>query len=632
MAGRIPQHFIDELLNRTDLVDLIDGYVPLKKAGANYKACCPFHNEKSPSFTVSPTKQFYHCFGCGVNGTAISFLMEYDHMEFREAVETLASSAGLEIPQESQAFTPKNTQSAGIDLYKLMQEVADFYATQLRQHGDKDQAVEYLKKRGLSGDIAKRFGLGFSPEGWSNLMDKLGDTAPSQKALLDTGMLTKNDKGRVYDRFRHRIMFPIHDHRGRVVGFGGRVLEQPEPQPGNPKYLNSPETPIFHKGSELYGLYGARAGIKEADGVLVVEGYMDVVALAQEGINNAVATLGTATTAMHLQRLFRHTPNITFSFDGDRAGRAAAWKALETCLPAIQDGHQVSFLFLPDGEDPDTMVKKVGEEGFKKLIAEAMPLPEFLLESLKQQADLNRLDGRAKLGKLAKPMLEKMQQGVLKSLVLERVASLTQVASSELAPGSIKPQNDSSPYSQNQNTWQKDGGKNWKPNNQRNSNWKNQPAEQAPRPSTLTPVRRALSLLLQFPQYHKEFEVLSPIVDSQVRGIGMVHELCKAATDSQNPTTATLLERYRGESFASTLNQLANHQHNNIEQLSDSEALQLVRANNAKIIDEFNGVELARAEQALEKLNHKAKLNTLSDEEQSRHTALKEYIRTCYRS
>ncbi len=634
MAGRIPQHFIDELLNRTDIVDLIDSYVPLKKAGANYKACCPFHGEKTPSFTVSPSKQFYHCFGCGANGSAIGFLMEYDHMEFREAVETLASNAGLEVPQESQAFTPKNTQSQGIDLYQLMQEVERFYQQQLRQHKDKDSAIGYLKQRGLSGDVAKRFGMGFAPEGWSNLMESLGDTAPAQKALLDTGMLTKNEKGRVYDRFRHRIMFPIHDHRGRVVGFGGRVLEKGEPQAGNPKYLNSPETPIFHKGSELYGLFAARGAIKEADGVLVVEGYMDVVALAQAGINNAVATLGTATTAQHLQRLFRHTPNITFSFDGDRAGRAAAWKALETCLPAIQDGYQVSFLFLPDGEDPDTMVKKVGKESFEQLVSEAMPLPEFLLESLKQQADLNRLDGRAKLGKLAKPLLEKMQTGVLKTLIVDRVAALTQVASSELATPSNGQANTNQNLNQGEQTaWSnapanQDG---WKKGGWQRGGWRKKAPQQAPRPASLSLVRRAVSLILQFPKYHGEFAVLEPIADTQVRGIGMVHELRQAAEGLENPSTAMLLERYRDESFAPTLLQLANHQHNNIEELDDSEALALIRANNAKIIEEFNASELVRAEKALELLSKKAQLGALNDEEKSRHEALKEYIRSCYK-
>ncbi|MCH2189755.1 MAG: DNA primase [Gammaproteobacteria bacterium] len=618
MAGRIPQHFIDELLNRTDIVDLIDSYVPLKKAGANYKACCPFHGEKTPSFTVSPTKQFYHCFGCGVNGTAITFLMEYDHMEFREAVETLASSAGMEIPEEATPYKPKNTQNAGVDLYKLMESVEDYYQAQLMQHADKEQAIAYLKQRGLSGDIAKRFGLGFAPEGWSNLMDRLGDTVPTQKALIDTGMLSKNDKGRVYDRFRHRIMFPIHDHRGRVVGFGGRVLAQKESQPGNPKYLNSPETPIFHKGAELYGLFGARGAIKEADCVLVVEGYMDVVALAQAGINNAVATLGTATTPMHLQRLFRHTANITFSFDGDRAGRAAAWKALEICLPSLEDGHQVSFLFLPDGEDPDTMVKKVGKQGFKELLANAMPLPEFLLESLKQQADLNRLDGRAKLGKLAKPLLETMKAGVLKALVVERVSALTQVDPIEL----LGKQADQANYSDT-------GGDHWR--NKGRGTWSKKRAKQrAPSPKSLTPIRRAVSLLLQFPKYHAEFELLKPIKDSQVRGIGMIHELNEVASQTNNPSTAMLLERYRGEAFAVTLNQLANHQHNNIEQLTDEEALDLIRANNAKIVEEFNAGELIRAERALEALNRKSKLDILSDDEKSRQTALKEYIRDCY--
>jgi len=535
MAGRIPQYFIDELLNRIDIVDLIDGYVPLKKAGANYKACCPFHGEKTPSFTVSPTKQFYHCFGCGVNGTAISFLMDYDHMGFREAIESLASSAGLDIPEEAQPHQPKQTQSQGIDLYDLMDDVNAFYQQQLRTHNNKQEAIDYLKHRGLSGEIANRFGLGFAPEGWDNLMSQLGATAAAQKALLDTGMLSQNEKQRVYDRFRHRIMFPIHDHRGRVVGFGGRVLDKQS----NPKYLNSPETPIFHKGSELYGLFAARGPIKQADGVLVVEGYMDVVALAQAGIDNAVATLGTATTPMHLQRLFRHTPNITFSFDGDRAGRAAAWKALETCLPNLQDGHQISFLFLPDGEDPDTMVKKVGKEGFEKLVEEATPLPDFLLESLQQQADINRLDGRAKLGKLAKPLVEKMPDGVLKTLILDRLAVLTQVSAHDLVPKQA-------------------------PSRPARRGVKN-PAPQ--RAVSMTPVRRSVSLLLQYPQHFSEFERLESIDASQVHGIGMVQDLVAICQTNPKINTASLLERYREESFFNTLAQLAQHQHNNLDTL-----------------------------------------------------------------
>ncbi|MFT7527546.1 MAG: DNA primase [Arenicella sp.] len=599
MAGRIPQHFIDQLLNRIDIVDLIDGYVPLKKAGANYKANCPFHGEKTPSFTVSPSKQFYHCFGCGVNGSAISFLMDYDHMEFREAIEKLASSAGLAIPEESQTYEKKQTVSEGIDLYKLMDQVSDFYQTQLRQHSDKQEAIDYLKKRGLSGEIAKRFGMGFAPDGWDNLMSQHGATAPEQKALLDTGMLAQNEKQRTYDRFRHRIMFPIEDHRGRTVGFGGRVLGD-----GEPKYLNSPETPIFHKGSELYGLFSARGGIKDADGVLVVEGYMDVVALAQAGINNAVATLGTATTPMHLQRLFRHTANVTFSFDGDRAGRAAGWKALETCLPLLEDGLQISFLFLPDGEDPDTMVKKVAKEGFEKLIKAATPLPEFLIDTLKQKADIDRLDGRAKLAKLAKTMIQQMPKGILRSLIIERIALLTQANPQDIAG---KPQNP--PGSQRP---------------QRN------PKRAAQSAVSMTPIRRALSLILQYPQFAEEYSILEPISEAEVRGIQMVKDLANACIGNQI-STASLLERYRDEAFFATLSQLANHQHHNMESLSDEDAVSLIKANNKKILEAHKEVKLTAATNELASLNNKQKVTTLNAEEAERKNVLSLFIRDSYR-
>ena len=602
MAGRIPQHFIDQLLNRIDIVDLIDGYVPLKKAGANYKACCPFHGEKTPSFTVSPSKQFYHCFGCGENGTAISFLMNYDHMEFREAIEKLASGAGLEIPVEAQTYEPKQTVSQGIDLYKLMDEISGFYQTQLRQHANKQEAVDYLKKRGLSGEIAKRFGLGFAPDGWDNLMSVHGATAAAQKALVDTGMLSKNEKERIYDRFRHRIMFPIQDHRGRTVGFGGRVLGD-----GEPKYLNSPETPIFHKGSELYGLFAARGGIKKTDGVLVVEGYMDVVALAQAGIDNAVATLGTATTSMHLQRLFRHTSNVTFSFDGDRAGRAAAWKALETCLPQLEDGYQISFLFLPDGEDPDTMVKKVGKDGFEELVRGAMPLPDFLINSLKLQADLNRLDGRAKLAKLAKPMIQSLPDGILRALIIERIALLTQANPQDIL-GHTKQRANTEP--------QRGRARSSKPN----------------AAISMTPIRRALSLILQYPHIAAEFDVLESISEEQIRGVSLLHSLRAACFENTLVSTASLLERYRQEPFFDTLLQLANHQHNNIESLSDDEALALARANNNKIIEEYNSAELADATTELASLSSKERATELSAEEVERKQNLAQFIRERYKS
>lgn len=461
-------------------------------------------------------------------------------MEFREAIEKLASTAGLEIPTEAQAYTPKNTVSQGIDLYQLMTRVSEFYQNQLRQHKDKQQAIEYLKNRGLSGEIAKRFDLGFAPEGWDNLMSSLGATAPEQKALLDTGMLTQNEKKRTYDRFRHRVMFPIEDHRGRIVGFGGRVLQA---ESREAKYMNSPETPIFHKGSELYNLYGARGAIKEADGVLVVEGYMDVVALAQAGIDNAVATLGTATTPMHLQRLFRHTPNITFSFDGDRAGKAAAWKALETCLPNMQDGFQVSFLFLPDGEDPDSMVQKVGKDEFNHLIKNATPLPDFLINNLQAQVDTSRLDGRAKLSKLAKPLIAQFPNGVLRKLVIERLARLINVDSQDLV----------SPATSQNN---QQGGNSFQGNmpRQRRAN-----RDQSRLP--MTPIRRAISMLLQMPSLANVAPDTATLNTLPVHGIALFVQLIEQARSNAQITTASLLERHRQESHFAALEKLASHDH-----------------------------------------------------------------------
>lgn len=605
MAGRIPQHFIDQLLNRIDIVDLIDGYVPLKKAGANYKACCPFHNEKTPSFTVSASKQFYHCFGCGQNGTAISFLMDYDHMEFREAIEKLAASAGMDVPEESSGITRKPIASQGIDLYNLLHQVSDFYQQQLRTHADKQEAIDYLKQRGLSGEVAKRFGLGFAPEGWDNLLRELGSTTSAQKALLDTGMLTKNDKERVYDRFRYRIMFPIIDHRGRMVGFGGRVLGS-----GEPKYLNSPETPIFHKGSELYGLFSARGAIKKADSVLVVEGYMDVVALAQAGIDNAVATLGTATTPMHMQRLFRHTPNIIFSFDGDRAGKAAAWKALNTSLPLMQDGHQVSFLFLPDGEDPDTMVKKVGTSAFLKLIEDATPLPDFLITTLQQQADIDRLDGRAKLVKLAKPLLNAFPEGVLKKLITERISRLTQLAPTDLT--SNQPTALGKPESRNHRS-------------------QPQPAQSGVR---MTNIRRAISLILQYPQFASEFQALLTIDSDKVRGIELIHQIYAECSSTPNISTAMLLERYRNKNYFETLKSLANHPINNLENMSNEAALleiQTVIKNIGTEAETAFTDEAAKANLEWEALTEKAKIAPLTEEETTRKALLAQKIRDFYR-
>ena len=580
MSGRIPQSFIDQLLNRIDIVDLIDGYVPLKKAGANYKACCPFHDEKTPSFTVSQQKQFYHCFGCGANGTAISFLMEHEHMEFRDAVQHLANSAGLEIPTEAINSSQKSAKQ-GVDLYALMDKANHFYQQQLRQHPQKQQPIDYLKNRGLSGQIAKKFGMGYAPDGWDNLLKELGNTEENKKALIDTGMLSKNEKERIYDRFRQRIMFPIHDHRGRVVGFGGRVLDS-----GEPKYLNSPETPIFHKGSELYGLFAAKSAIKQEEAVLVVEGYMDVVALAQNDINHCVATLGTATTRMHLERLFRFTSNIVFCFDGDRAGKQAAWRALETCLPLLQDGKQISFLFLPDGEDPDSMVRKEGTERFRERIQQAMPLPDFMLNNLQQQADTNRLDGRAKLADMAKPLLNKLPKGVLKDLLVEKVARLAKTDARSLANHLVSQQTNSTNKPRKAHNKQQNG-------------------------APLSPIRNAISLLLQHPKLAVMIGDLSEFKQSDLRGYDVFVELAETILQHHGVNTASLLERYREQSHFQALEKLATHHH----LMDESELETTFQA----VLQQLKN---ALIEQQLEQLIEKSKHESLNDIEKEKLKSL----------
>ncbi len=426
MAGRIPERFIEELLERADLIEVIDARVPLKKAGKDYKACCPFHDEKTPSFTVSPDKQFYHCFGCGAHGSAIGFLMQYERMSFLEAVEELAAAVGLEVPREAGAVHRPDDLSPLLD---ILQKADRYFRRQLREHPRAQEAVDYLKGRGLSGEICADFGLGLAPDGWDNLLKAIGREPQAQQALVRAGLIVQKEGGGYYDRFRNRIMFPIHDYRGRLIGFGGRVIAQ-----GEPKYLNSPETPLFHKGRELYGLYRAREPLKRENRVLVVEGYMDVVALAQFGIDYAVATLGTATTREHLERLFRFVPEAVFCFDGDRAGREAAWRALENALPALHEGRQVSFLFLPEGEDPDSLVRKEGREAFSARLANAQPLPDYFFQVLSAQVDLTRLDGRARLVELARPHLSKIPQGVLRQLMAERLAEISRLATAKLTP------------------------------------------------------------------------------------------------------------------------------------------------------------------------------------------------------
>ncbi len=421
----IPQSFIQDLLHRVDIVDVIDRYVKLKRAGANMSACCPFHSEKSPSFTVSPTKQFYHCFGCGAHGTAISFLMEYSGLGFVEAVKDLAQTVGVPVPEErgDQPQTRRRTESEdGEDLHDIMLTAAQFFRGALKEA---PQAIEYLKKRGLSGDVAKKFGVGYAPEGWQNLEHAFPNYQSS--ALTSVGLVKQNDEGRRYDIFRDRIMFPIVDVKGNVIGFGGRVLDA-----GEPKYLNSPETPLFEKGRELYGLYQARRAIRDAGRVIVVEGYMDVVALAQHGVEYAVATLGTATTPMHVQKLLRQTDEIVYCFDGDNAGRRAAWRALENSLGQLADGKQVRFLFLPQGEDPDSYVRQHGKENFEKLLDDAIPLSQFLLNELSSRVDRSTAEGRAHLLQEAKPLIKEITAPMLSLMLRKQLADLAGFTQQEL--------------------------------------------------------------------------------------------------------------------------------------------------------------------------------------------------------
>ncbi len=419
MAGLIPQSFIDDLLDRADIVDVVDRRVKLKKSGKNYMACCPFHQEKSPSFSVNPEKQFYYCFGCGAGGNALGFLMDYENLEFPAAVESLADNLGMKVPREESTASRERDQGQR-ELYPLLEQAAVFYQRQLREHPGKAAAVDYLKQRGLTGEIAKQFDLGFAPPGWDNLLKALGTTPERTEQLKLAGMLVENESGRLYDRFRERVVFPIRDARGRIIALGGRVLGDDKP-----KYLNSPETPVFQKGRELYGLYQAKQANRQLQRVVIVEGYMDVIALAQNGISYATATLGTATGPAHLEKIYRLCPEVVFCFDGDDAGRKAAQRALESALPSMQDGRQARFLFLPEGEDPDTLVRAKGAEHFRALTDRAMPLEDFLFQSLAEGIDIGTLDGKARLSKLAAPLLAKLPAGVYKELMYQSLAQRT---------------------------------------------------------------------------------------------------------------------------------------------------------------------------------------------------------------
>lgn len=485
----IEQSFIQELLDRIDIVDVVARHLQLKKAGANFTACCPFHNEKTPSFTVNSSKQFYHCFGCGRHGNAISFLMEHSGASFVEAVESLVTHAGMQIPDQVSIY-PKipdpgrvpsdkvkidkevEATSPLVGLYERMEQAAKFYRGQLKQS---DQAIAYLKERGISGRTALRFGIGYAPPGWQNLSGFFTDYPADDPShpLVQAGLVVAHDGKKNYDRFRHRIMFPILDRKKKIVGFGGRALDG-----GEPKYLNSPETSLFVKGRELYNLASASPAIRKSARVIVVEGYMDVVMLVQSGVENVVATLGTATTAMHIQNLLRHTDEVVFCFDGDAAGTKAAWRALETSLPQLKDGKDIKFLFLPDKEDPDSYIRKYGRVAFEGLLEKAQPLSVFFCNELSGRVNLGTSEGRARLVQRAGPLLAQINAPVFGFMLTKRISELTGVGQNQLA------------------AFLKTGKKN------RSSTLR----PEASRPLSVTPYRRLIQILLHAPDYANKLD------------------------------------------------------------------------------------------------------------------------------
>ncbi len=516
--ARIPAAFIDELLARTDIVEVVGGRVPLKRQGKEYAARCPFHDERSASFTVSPTKQFYHCFGCGAHGTAISFLMHYDRLEFLDAVDELAKRVGMEVPRETQQ---RNANPDTRDLYGAMEAANAFFRGQLARS---DKARAYVDKRGIAQEIVERYGIGYAPDGFSALRDALG-TDPRRMQLLERGgLFSKNDKGHVYDKFRDRLMFPIHDRRGRTIAFGGRVIDPED----SPKYLNSPETALFHKGRELYGLWQARQANQKLDRLIVVEGYMDVVALAQYGVSQAVATLGTATTPDHAELLFRNAPDVFFCFDGDRAGRSAAWKALESVLPRMKDGRQAFFLFLPDGEDPDSLVRQEGVDGFDARLRDATPLSEFFYASLSADVNLGSLDGKARLAERCKPLLAQIPDGAFGDLMRQRLTELTGLGARASTPQTHVPAQRASQAT----------------------------ASGAQKPSL---VRSAITHLLHRPGFALDLQPPFRFAVLRQPGIELLSELVLLVRERPDINTGALLEHFEEREELGALQKLAAH-------------------------------------------------------------------------
>jgi DNA primase len=646
MAGLIPQSFIDDLLNRTDIVDVVSSRIQLKKTGKNYSACCPFHKEKTPSFTVSPDKQFYYCFGCGAGGNALGFVMDHDQLEFPQAIEELAKRAGMDVPREESGRGHKPRQPVDSPLYPLLNAAAEHYRQALKSHPQRKYAVDYLKGRGLTGEIARDFGIGFAPPGWDNLLKQLGADALQQKVMIDAGLLIENaENGRRYDRFRDRIMFPIRDSRGRVIAFGGRVLGDDKP-----KYLNSPETPVFHKGQELYGLYEARKHNRDLDEIMVVEGYMDVIALAQQGLRNAVATLGTATSEEHLKRLFRIVPSVLFCFDGDAAGRNAAWRALESTLSSLQDGRRARFLFLPDGEDPDTLVRAEGTDAFRARINQhAQPLADYFFQQLCEEADPRSLEGKAHLVTLAAPLIDKIPGNNLRALMRQRLSEITGLSGEALsqvasAPRSHAPNTTSqapssdypdygdipdSAYYDNlpdvggyeqpappqqhyersneggKGNWKKDGGGKW------NKKGKGDFTPRAPRTavSVESPHLIALRTLLHHPHLAQKVEDVSHFADEDDTYAQLLVALVGALQKTPNLRSLQLIARWHGTEQGRLLRALAEKewliQGDNLEQQFFDTITTLANSQSQR-----------RREKALRSIIHKSP-SELTDEEKT---------------
>ena len=580
MSGLIPQHFVDDLISRADIVEVLGRRIQLKKAGREYKACCPFHDEKTPSFTVSPTKGFYHCFGCGAHGTALGFLMDHDHLNFVEAVESLANSMGIEVPREEGQRPARRYD----DLFNLMGEIERFYQQALRDH---PPAVQYLKDRGIDGATAKRFGIGYAPAGWDAVAIRFGKSKESEDRLQAVGQTIRKDNGSHYDRFRDRIMFPIRDARGRCIGFGGRVMGDE-----SPKYLNTSDTVLFHKRQELYGLFEARQALRNIDRLLVVEGYMDVVALSRHGFDFAVATLGTATTDEHLDRLFRLTDEACFCFDGDRAGRDAAWKALEVALPHVREGRQIRFVFLPDGHDPDSFVQSNGAGGFEQALNNGVALSEFLIGELEAKVDMTTVDGRARLAELAKPLINRIAPGIYKELLTAQLAESVGISVGKLDAILAKSQQKSSTP----------GGP------AGITAFSRTKTRQANKPSV---VRRAITLLLHFPETAENLNV-EELAGVDRPGIDLLRDLIETVQAEPNMSTAGLLERWRNHAQGRHLGKLA------AVEVPDSEDFDA----GAELTDCLRQLALGGARARVDFLIEKERLGDLSEDEKDELRAL----------